>query len=104
MDAELHVGVAGFVTVTTKFCVALIAGVPLSDTATETVCVDGDWAMVGRQVNTPLLLLIAALVGAVNRLKLNACEGISVSPARLVIVKVAPARTVRLEMADNVGG
>ena len=40
--------------------------------------------MVGRQVNTPLLALMAALVGAVSRLKVKVCGGMSASLAELV--------------------
>ena len=61
----------GRVTVTLKLCVALMTGVPLSETATLTVWVEGDWAMAGRQVNTPVFVLRDAPAGARGRLKVS---------------------------------
>ena len=79
-------------------------GTPLSAKTTATVCVEGDCAMVGRQVNTPLLELMAALVGALSKLKVKVWGGISASLAELVTSNVLPARMVWLEIADSTGG
>jgi hypothetical protein len=56
----LKAGGCGRVTVTVKFCVAPIAGVPLSQTTTAIGLVEGDCAMAGRQENTPLVALTMA--------------------------------------------
>ena len=79
-------------------------GTPLSETTTATVCVEGDCAMVGRQVNTPLLELMAALVGAMSKLKARVWGGLSVSLAEFVTCSVLPARMVWLEIAASTGG
>ena len=76
----------------------------MSATNTATVCVEGDCAMVGRQVNKPLLELMAALVGAVSKLKVKVCAGMSASLAELVTSNVLPAMMVWLEIADSTGG
>src|SRR3974390_927556 len=91
-EAALRVGETGRVTVTRKLCVALNGGRPLSETATRTVWVDGDWAMAGRQVKRPLLVLMTAPVGALSRLKVRACAGTSGSVAELVSANTLPAR------------
>ena len=88
MEPPLRAGVDGISTVAVKLWVALIMGVPLSETTTATVCVEGACAMVGRQENTPLLELMAALAGAVSRLNVKVCAGVSESVAELVTSSV----------------
>src|SRR3974390_3484876 len=89
---------------TAKLCVALLAGVPLSVTLTVNWLVESAWVTSGRHVSTPLLVLITALVGAVGRLKVSVCAGVSLSLAELVMFSVTPTPIVRLVIAANVGG
>ncbi len=84
----LIVGLTGLMTVTKKFCIALKLGEPLSATFTLIGCVIGDCAMVGRQVNTPLLALTLAPLGGLSKLNDNNCAGTSASAARFVNVNV----------------
>ena len=65
-DEESMLGCVSGFTVTVKLFVALKFGVPLSDATTLTGFAEFSWATVGRQVNTPLLGLIAAPEGPVG--------------------------------------
>src|ERR1039458_2982381 len=92
--ALLKAGLCGCRTVTVKFCVALIAGVPLSKTFTAMKLVEGDSAMAGRQEKIPLVGLIAAPTGGASKLQVSVCAGKSGSVAGLAAVKVTPAMRV----------
>src|ERR1019366_381162 len=89
--ALLMVGACGCRTVTVKFCVALMASVPLSKTFTAMRLVEGDCAMTGRQEKTPLVALITAPAGGVSRLHVSVCAGTSGSVAGLATFRVTPA-------------
>src|SRR5271168_4413475 len=99
-----RVGLAGWVTVAVKLCGALSGGTRLSETTTVTVCVEGDCAMVGRQVNTPLLGLMEAPAGGLSKLKVNDSGGLLGSLARLVASSVSPATMDWLGIAASKGG
>src|SRR6267142_4426832 len=100
MDA-LRVGMAGWITVTMKLWLALWMGTPLSETVTVTIGVEGDCAMVGRQVNKPLLESMEAPVGGFNKPKVKGSGGKLGSLAELVTCNVRPARMVWLEIAAS---
>src|ERR1043165_9743414 len=92
-------------TMTEKFCVTLRWGEPLSVTMIEMEFEPGPCVSVGVQVNTPLLELMAALVGAfAPRLNVKELVGISGSLATFVMTSAVNSKTVRLEMADKNGG
>src|SRR5258706_7465484 len=63
----------------------------------------GPCASVGVHVNTPVAGLIAALVGALARLKLSGFVGRSESEAETVKVSNVPSTTVWVSMAANSG-
>src|ERR1017187_3304694 len=89
--ALLKADFCGCRTVTVKFCVALIAGVPLSKTFTAMRLVEGDCAMASRQEKIPLVGLIAAPTGGESKLQVSVCAGKSGSVAGLAAVRVTPA-------------
>ena len=60
---------------------------------------EGDCAMVGRQLKTPELALITDPVGATGRLQETVWAGSSGSAAVFVIVSVRPARIRKLVCA-----
>ncbi len=91
-------------TVTWKLCIALRLGVPLSVTITVNRLVVSAWVTSGRQMKTPLLVSIVALVGPVVRLKANVWGGTSGSAAVLVMTSMTPTLIVLSEMAARVGG
>ena len=103
-EPAFNTGTAGRVTVAVKLWVSLMMGNKLSETTTATVCVEGACAMVGLQENTPLLALMAALVGAVSKLKVKVWAGMSASVAELVTSSILPAMMVWSEIAASTGG
>jgi hypothetical protein len=76
---SLKVGAGGFVAMTLKLCVELNVGVLFLVTTTDILLVDGDWAMVARQVNTPLVVLRTASSGAPFRRYTNVNGGMLAS-------------------------
>src|ERR1017187_5295705 len=84
-----------FLTITVKFCVALIMGVPLSETCTAMPLVIGDCAIVGRHEKIPLLELIRAPAGGASNCQVNVCAGRSGSLATFVTIKVWPASELK---------
>ena len=76
----------------------------MSETTTVTVGVEGDCAMVGRQVNKPLLGSMEAPAGGLSKLKVNGRGGKLESLAELVTNSVPPARMDWLAIAANTGG
>src|SRR6476620_9568305 len=74
----------GSLTTTVKLRTALRGGLPLSVTRTVMRLVLGAWPSTGVHWKTPLLLLITAPSGAVSRLNVRLCGGLSVSVALMV--------------------
>src|SRR5438046_758702 len=93
-----------FTSVTTMVncCVALMLGTPLSKARTTMLLVDGPWASLGVQVNTPLLPLREAPEGAApTNSKVTVLGGESVSVAmfvRVMLVNSAMLRVVLLRL------
>src|ERR1035437_2602907 len=102
--ASPSTGLASGFTTIEKLCVALNGGVPLSVTFRVVRLVVFACATAGRHVKIPLFAFNTAPVGAVSRLNVSVCAGVSESVATLVIVSVTPALTTRLETGDNIGG
>src|SRR5665213_772547 len=100
----LNVGADGGKTTTLKLRVTLNGGVPLSVTDTLIRFVEGDWAIAGRQVSSPLVELIFAPAGGFNRLQASVWAGTSASVALLVTRSVCPATRLALGMAASIGG
>src|SRR5207244_1041202 len=86
-------------TTTVKLWVALNGGPPLSVTRTVIAFVDGPCASAGVQLNTPLVGLMTALVGAPAS-RLNARTLSSASVAEFVNVSVDSSLTILSETAD----
>src|SRR3989442_487957 len=89
-------------TVTTKVCVALKGGNPLSVTITLNALLPScSW--VGDQANTPVTASRLALVAApAPRLKVNSSP--SESDATFVMLSVIPTAMIWLEIAASIGG
>ena len=66
--------VSGF-TVTVKLCVALMLGVPLSETFSVKLVVQFACVTSGRNENAPLFVFSVALVAPASSEKVSACGG-----------------------------
>ena len=90
------IGAIGRKTNTLKLCVAAILGIPLSAAISDIQLVEGDCAIRGRQLKSPLAESSCAFVGALGELQVNVWMGKSGSVAEFVTIKVSPAMMMRL--------
>src|SRR6266436_5356253 len=101
---EEKTGLAGRRTTTEKCCVALIAGVRRSVTATAKRFVEGDCEISGRHASRPFVALMVAPAGCAARFQVRVCAGTLASVAVLVTCSVCPAVIVALATAAKTGG
>src|ERR1035441_663760 len=98
------VGIGMGTTITVKDWVALMLGLPLSETTTEIRLVVPPWADVGRQPSRPVTGSSDRFFGAPSaRLKVSVCGGRSLSVAELVIQRRWPALIVRSAIGASTG-
>ena len=93
-ETLLRLGAESGFTTTEKLCVALMLGVPLSETVSVKLFVEFACVTSGRNENAPLPAFTLALVGPLNRLNVSVCGGWSVSVALAVKATVWPTFTV----------